>query len=398
MIFLNYINYTYLNGYLEIVPLKRLKEYLPKSPKIFIERFVLISITALKFLMIKGIKKNDLKKEWLIYQSNNNFDVLINFKNKENSILKIFKDLSFRYLIIYKIIYTIPLFFKLLYLRKLNLFLLFYTSLGYYEEAYRLLKKYKPERILFANDHNPVQRAILKAANNLKIETFYFQHAHITKYFPPLDFSVSFLDGQAAYDIYRGIGKINGKVELIGNVKYLSFINKNDTTFISPTIGIAINQNDDLNRVKSLVSFINCNLKKYKITIRKHPRDQRNISFNGEYSISSSKDEGSFQFIKKLNVLIAGNSSILLEASLLGVQPIYYCNNIDAMDFDYYGFVRNDLADLLTRKEDLASVIAKGKKEDYKEKSKYFNEFIKDVNLEKIFKKYNIFLNKNSLI
>jgi len=393
MKYLNYINYIYLSGYLEILPKNRLSEYFPANFLDFIRRITSITFKTFKALF-KNDTKKDLNKDWLIFQSNNNYETLKHFKNQNNVFVKIFDDLNFRFIFFYKIIYIIPLFIKLLFSRKIKLFLIFYISLGYYEEAFRVLKKSKTKRIFFANDHNPIQRAFLKAANNLGLETFYFQHAHVTKYFPPLDFSVSFLDGQASYDIYKSIGSIRGKVELIGSMKFLKYKDIKIDRVENSTIGIALNQNDDFILTEKLIKHININFKNFRIIVRKHPRDSREIDFNGEYLISNFNEENVFNFLKKLSFLIAGNSSILLEAALINVQPIYYYPNENNEFYDYYGFVKHKLCYEMIEIEDMIFEFCSS---DLFNIVSYFNESLSLNKINEVLQEHKITLSLDSI-
>lgn len=392
MKYLDYINYLYLSGYLEILPKKRLAELIPTNFYDFCRRFFMITLESFKDLLKKRIKKKNLSKDWLVYQSKNNYETLKYFKDEENEFVKLFEDLDFRYLFLYKVIYIFPLLIKLSIKGKLNLFISYYTSLGYYEEALRTLKKNMPKRIFFANDHNSIQRAFLKAANNLGINTFYFQHAHITKFFPPLDFSVSFLDGQASYDIYKYIGNIKGKVELIGSMKLLKYKDVKVDRKKNSTIGIALNQNDRLKNIQKLISYINSNFKELKIIIRKHPRDQRIMALKGNYLISDSKSENVFDFLKNLSFLIAGNSSILLEAALINVYPFYYFPDGEEKYYDYYGFVKNGLAIELVEREDLEDFVVNPQDIDFNKRTKYYNKTLIKKDLDSLLFRHNIFI------
>src|SRR5690606_16182909 len=58
-----------------------------------------------------------------------------------------------------------------------------------------------------------------------------------------------------------------------------------------------------------------------------------------------SQNESSLAFLKEMDIVIAGNSSLLLEAACMNVLPLQYdFSNYDAHLRDYYGFIRNGLA------------------------------------------------------
>ncbi len=347
-------------------------------------------------LLFKSNDKQDdelLKRNWLIYESRNNFNTLSPLKKDQNIFVKPNKTIIFRYLIFYKIIYVIPLIVWLLKRNKLRRFFLYYEVLGIVEESRRLIKKYQPNKVIFANDINPYQIALKIAAMNQKVKTYYFQHASISGYMPPLDFDVSFLEGQDSYDKYKKIGEIKGEVELIGMIKYQSknyLMNENNDV---RKIGIALNLIDNLYDVRDVVEKITKMFPELEICIRQHPRDYRILPFNNEkIRLSSSKTEDVFKFLEKVDLLIAGDSSIHLEAALLNVVSIYY--KFTASDFfDVYKFVENDLVDFAKNIDILLAFIGKqkDKKTNVIDRTKYYNEYQKSkIDFRVVLEKYDL--------
>jgi len=339
------------------------------------------------------INKRSLKNDWLIYESLNNYNSLLPLKKVQNVFVKPNETIIFRYLIFYKIVYAIPLIFWLIKRDRIKRYFLYYDALGIIEESERLIKKYQPKKIIFANDLNPVQIALKIAARNQGVKSYYFQHACISKYMPPLDFDVSFLEGQDSYDKYKDIGEIKGKIELIGMMKF-QFQNyvKNENTKVNK-IGIALNLIDNLEDVKKIVEKITNEFPELTIYVRQHPRDYRDLVFENEQIIlNSSIKEDVFKFLEKIDLLIAGDSSIHLEATLLNVVSIYF-KFTNSIFFDVYKFVENNLVYFAKSPEDLLAFIKKQKekKSDVIERAKYYNEFLKSkVDYKVILKKYGL--------
>ena len=80
--------------------------------------------------------------------------------------------------------------------------------------------------------------------------------------------------------------------------------------------------------------------------ISKKYNDQR--VFDG-IQFSNSLIENSFNYCKNIDVIIAGNSSILLEAAMLNVYPILWRDSNSITKYnddpsDKYGFIKNGLA------------------------------------------------------
>lgn len=216
-------------------------------------------------------------------------------------------------------------------------------SVGLYEVYRGVLKRYRPKAIIFSNDHTLQPRSLFLAAKSLGIPTIYIQHASVSKYFPPLKFDLSLLEGKDALGKYRSIRNTSSNIKLVGMPKldqYLKNKNKN-----IKHIGICINALDNENLVNSLISFISFRFPTLTISFRKHPRDTRQFLCIDKNKIkwSNAKEENSFEFLNKQDLVIAGNSSIHLEATALNVVSLGMNFN-DKPDFnDYYGFLKKNL-------------------------------------------------------
>ena len=206
-----------------------------------------------------------------------------------------------------------------------------------------ILKNNRPNSIVISNDHDPSSRGIIIAAKKLKIPCIYIQHASVSKYFPPLRFSHALLYGQYSKDVYEKIGETNTKVYQVGmhQFDYLKQIIENK--YLTQRIGLAFNTIDDIDDVSDLYKELNNVFPNVEIIIRPHPRDKRKLSDN--FNISSLNKEDATAFLSKVDILIAGNSSILLEAALMNVLPLQYYFGKHSEKFgDYYGFIKTGLA------------------------------------------------------
>src|SRR5690606_23149516 len=66
---------------------------------------------------------------------------------------------------------------------------------------------------------------------------------------------------------------------------------------------------------------------------------------SGRFAVSNSKSQSSCDFLKDLDVVVAGNTSFLLEAACMNVLPLQYAfSPYDSYLQDYYGFIKNGLA------------------------------------------------------
>jgi len=394
MIFNNIKKLDYLlvfinNGHLDVYNNNRIDGVGEKTISKLKDAFTII-LYPIKLLFKKDLKFI-ISDTWLVYQSKNNHKALLPLKDKSKTFINPQKNLVYRYLFFYKILYTIPLIIFLIWENKIKWFLYYFEVLGYFEESKRLLKKYNPTKIVFANDHNPYQISLKLAAKALGIETFYIQHACVAKNLPPLDFTVSFLDGFDALNKYKEIGPIIGEIELIGAIRFdhnKIILNKNKTI---NTIGIALNAYDkisDTNRLihKLMTVFLNIN-----IIIRFHP-SMKSISIDKKHKVSISHQEEVLDFLGKIDLLIAGDSSIHLEATIMNVVPVYYkiTNN---QIFDIYEFIKNNLVYNAKTTKDLIEYIKINikNKTQVTNRIKYYDEYYNSgVDYKKILKKYNL--------
>jgi len=250
---------------------------------------------------------------------------------------------------------------------RLDRFLNVYNSLVYFDS---LLKRVKPNCIIVSNDHNVFYRALLALGRNSGIKTCYMQHASVSDLFPALNVNYAFLDGLAALKTYRKCESNHPpksplikdrKVFLSGQKKNLTINNFESKT--KNSVGIALNSLDSLGGIKRLVHFL-CK-KNINVRVRWHPgQTQKVIQEIKEelrrypVEISDPKSESLTEFFADLRCLIAGNSSIHLEAALSHTVPIYY--EFSQQDIqDYYGYVKNGLAVLASTEDELLYKIEK---------------------------------------
>lgn len=243
-----------------------------------------------------------------------------------------------------------------------------YSYLTYFQ---RVLSQVKPEFVITSNDHNVPNRCLLAVAHHLGIKTVYLQHASVSPLFPALRVNYAFLDGQCALDIYRQCEPNQPdtyrdvpipEVIFSGQKKHL----KRPENRQNMTIGVALNALDDPGVG---IDFINSLAREgLHVRLRWHPgqanRDtiqyRSELSTSERVSLSDPQKESISDFMGNIGWLIAGNSSIHLEAALAGVMPIYY--ELTRPDYsDYYGYVRNGLTQKTASVQELLQIIEKTK-------------------------------------
>ncbi|WP_404418463.1 hypothetical protein [Marinospirillum sp.] len=239
-----------------------------------------------------------------------------------------------------------------------------YTYLVYF---YRVLSRTSPEFVITSNDHNVPNRCMLAIAHHLGIKTVYLQHASVSSIFPALRVNYAFLDGQGAVDTYMECEPNQPNTQrkvpipqviLSGQKKHLKRVENSNVN----TVGVALNALDD---VKEGIAFVKKLVAEgVNIRLRWHPgqapRDTQayrdTFEKNEQVVLSDPRQEAISRFMENIGWLIAGNSSIHLEAALAGVIPIYY--ELAPPDHpDYYGYVKHGLTQPAESVEDILKLL-----------------------------------------
>lgn len=234
----------------------------------------------------------------------------------------------------------------------------YWLTYGFYMTARLWLRQKRPALVFVANDHNMRTRTVVQAAHDEGISTAYAQHASVSEKFPPLHFTYAFLDGKDALEKYAAIGASNTLVFLVGIPKFDAFLIKRNQHDQLDTLGVCINLLDPTENVMSLCQKLRERFPQLPIIFRAHPSDKRNWEASMrslDIQLSHSKAELSFNFLQCVDVIIAGDSNISLEALLMNVVPLYY--DFSMQGRDNYGFVKRRVVQLLASDEEVFDTI-----------------------------------------
>lgn len=223
---------------------------------------------------------------------------------------------------------------------------------GYYVVARLWLRRHAPKAVVIANDAIIYLRTVAQAAKDEQIATFYLQHASITERFPPLMCDYALLDGIDALETYAAIGESDTTVFLIGMPKFDKAFGAINTHPTVSAVGICVNMLDSIERVEELCALLQQRFPDLRKYLRPHPRETRTgqwrqLGKRYGFTISDPGEEDSFGFLQKIDVMLADNSSIHVEAALLNVYPIQYSFSGGGMT-PTYGFIERGLCDSLT--------------------------------------------------
>lgn len=230
---------------------------------------------------------------------------------------------------------------------------------------YRVLSHTNTKVVVVSNDHNLQNRCLVAVAHMFNIKTVYLQHASVSPVFPALRFDFALLDGRAALDIYldceknqpSSVRKVpEPKVFFVGQQKKLNF-KKQSVDRVGLAVNVLDKEEDVVSIARDLVA------ENIPLTIRWHPRQNKDAveyikgALSGEDVVwSDPQQEGVDAFFSKAGYVVAGNSSILLEASLVGLLPIYHPLTKSTVH-DYYGYVKNGLAIFAQSNAELIAIL-----------------------------------------
>ena len=111
-------------------------------------------------------------------------------------------------------------------------------AIAWYGRAKAMLSAHRPGAILVSSDSNPEEVGFDGAARALAIPRVFVSHAYPTPLSPPLDFSLSILEGEAAVNARRQKGPIRGDVLLGGIEGESAALDSSRFSRPHPTVGI----------------------------------------------------------------------------------------------------------------------------------------------------------------
>ena len=224
-----------------------------------------------------------------------------------------------------------------------------------------VLRRLRPSCLILANDHNLLNRVGLRAAADESIPTVYMQHAAVTADFPALSCTYALLDGSDSLMKYDG-GASDTRVYLIGSPKMDGARHAAAPRPLRAGVGLCVNALDPVHEVAKTCATLRHALGAGRVIVRPHPgtppREAARIArlaADLECAWSDSKSESSLEFLGRVDVVVAGDSSILLEAALMNVYPLYYA--CSGRPLDRYGFERTGLVEAIRSIDQLVEKI-----------------------------------------
>lgn len=123
-------------------------------------------------------------------------------------------------------------------------------------------------------------------------------------------------------------------------------------------IGVCVNDLDSLNDIEIIIKFLTNQY--YDVKLRLHDADPRygviqKLSEKYKVPIESSKYTYIVDYLNKIDLLVCGNSNVLLDALNNKTPVVYYWNGAQAL-YDYYGIVEHLKLLTANSKEDLKNI------------------------------------------
>ena len=225
------------------------------------------------------------------------------------------------------------------------------------------LNKLKPSKIIVSNHTRPFQRIIMQLYSKKGLG--YLQHATLVSKMPSFTgFDYILVDGNDSLNKLKASKSFNNNIYLIGNCKYDKFLSYTKINKDLKSIGICVTNADYFDDIISVVKEIKSIYPSIKLYLRPHPVDPRfkkfkDICSRNEIMFSDSRKISSFNFLKSVNLLIAGDSNIHMEALCMNIPSIYL--NFENKKNDWYGFLKykiiyngssiNQLIDIINNKK-----------------------------------------------
>jgi hypothetical protein len=255
----------------------------------------------------------------------------------------------------------------------------YWQAYGAYVVIRRWFRRQRPSAVVVSNDHTFWPRVMVAAAKDEGIPTIYMQHAPVTGRFPPLTMDYALLEGQHSLQLYAGIGKTSTEVYLVGIPRMDAHIGKVNERTQARAVGFCLGAADPLERAADLLHYLAAHCPDLRFVVRLHPRSRpemvdywQNVCRELGADFSDSHHEHPFEFLSRVDAVIAGGSGIILEAALMNVTPIMY--ELKPGIPDWYGFAADGLCPMFSEPQPVAELLNQqaSRRNAVRDRTKYY--------------------------
>jgi hypothetical protein len=144
-------------------------------------------------------------------------------------------------------------------------------AIAWYARSRAILREQQPGAVLVSSDSNPEEVAFVAAARAQRIPQIFVAHAYPTPLSPPLDFSLSILEGEAAVRARCRRGAIKGQILLAGVEGDSAPMDPHRFERANPSIGIFTPKGVSWPTLAAVIADCRQHFRPRQILIRWHP-------------------------------------------------------------------------------------------------------------------------------
>lgn len=211
------------------------------------------------------------------------------------------------------------------------------------------LAQQRPRAVVVTSDYSPDGAALAAAAGSLGIMRIYMPHALPSFHLPGrglLTYELYVFDSEAMHSRFATMGATGGEVVYRGVRGQHKALQLERLREVEPCIGIFLSGFTNMavleSTIRGLVRF-----EPRRILVRGHPVDFSNPDFSKLADINPlvtiSRGATLEGDAEACDVILAGNTTAILETLRMGVPTVYY-GKLDMITHDYNGFVADRLA------------------------------------------------------
>lgn len=223
------------------------------------------------------------------------------------------------------------------------------SAIAWYARAKAILGAHRPGAVLVSSDSNPEEVGFAGAARALAIPQVFVSHAYPTPLSPPLDFSLSILEGEAAVLARRRKGPIKGDILLAGVEGDSAPLDPRRFTRTNPVIGIFTSKALSWPTLAAIIDDCRRHFHARQVVIRWHPsmiEPARLVRFVDDLSgvVVSPRTAPLSEVARQCDWVIADeNSNVHLPVLKLGIPTVAVkrLGIYPESRSDQYGFVAN---------------------------------------------------------
>ena len=225
------------------------------------------------------------------------------------------------------------------------------AALAWYARTMVILRSHGPGVVLVSSDANPEEAGVLGAARALGLPRVFVSHAYPTPFSPPLDFTLSILEGDAAVDAHRLKGPISGRILLAGLEGDSAPLDPERFDRTEPVIGVFPPKAFSWPTFVAIIEDCRRHFRARQILVRWHPSMLEPPRLHQVLSdlsgiVESDRAATLPEVAQRCDWVVAGeNSNVHLPVQKLGVPTVVvkglglYVNDRS----DLYGFVANGI-------------------------------------------------------